>query len=226
MPLTSPNNISYPDNTSAKQTIEGHLEDMALSVQSAFTQTMPPGVIVQYVGAAAPSGFLLCQGQAVSRITYAELFAALGGASTPYGVGDGSTTFNVPNLQGRVPVGRDATQTEFDTLGETGGAKTHTLTEAQMPSHTHIQDSHNHTQNAHAHQFGYGGSNFNGWSAGTGFGSFINMLVGNSGVATQTTIASTTATNIATTATNQNTGGGGAHNNLQPYIVVNYIIKH
>lgn len=64
-----------------------------LSVQS----IVPPGVVLPFAGSAAPDGWLLCQGQAVSRTTYAALFASLG---TAYGVGDGSTTFNLPNTQG------------------------------------------------------------------------------------------------------------------------------
>ena len=82
----------------------------------------------------APSGWFVCDGSAISRTTYSDLFAVIG---TIYGVGDGSTTFNVPNLKGRAIVGRDASQTEFDVLGETGGEKTHVLTESEMPSHRH-----------------------------------------------------------------------------------------
>lgn len=64
----------------------------------------------------APSGWFLCDGSAISRTTYSELFAIIG---TTYGTGDGSTTFNIPNLKGRAIVGKDASQTEFDVLGET-----------------------------------------------------------------------------------------------------------
>lgn len=97
----------------------------------------PPGMVAPFAGSSAPTGWLLCDGSAVSRTTYAALFAVVG---TTYGVGDGSTTFNVPDLKGRVPVGYDSGQAEFDALGETGGAKTHTLTTAEMPSHTHSQN--------------------------------------------------------------------------------------
>jgi microcystin-dependent protein len=65
---------------------------------------LPPGIVLPYAGSAAPNGWLLCYGQAVSRITYATLFAAVG---TTYGVGDGSTTFNLPDARGRVIAGRD-----------------------------------------------------------------------------------------------------------------------
>jgi microcystin-dependent protein len=130
---------------------------------------------------------------------------------------------------GRVLVGIDAGQTEFDTVKETGGAKTHTLTAAEMPSHTHVQDAHTHLQNAHTHvqdahthtlpvgatddtsapfDRADAGSNTAGANAATSVGS------------TTATNQSTTAVNQNATAVNQSTGGGGAHNNLQPYIVV------
>lgn len=113
---------------------------------------------------------------------------------------------------GRTLVGLDSGQTEFDTVEETGGAKTHTLQTTEMPAHTHIQDAHTHIQNAHGHRtaINFGGSQsldaYDGYSYNT-----VSRFYNNS--------EATTATNQNTTATNQNTGGGGAHNNLQPYIV-------
>ena len=192
--------------------------------------SLPAGTIVQWPGATAPANWLLCQGQAVSRTTYASLFAAIG---VQYGAGDGTTTFNLPNLKGRVAVGLDSSQTEFDTLGETGGAKTHTLSISEMPSHTHIQDAHTHIQNSHnhtqdPHSHSLGGTLISSF-VGYGQNSPINGNATNpsSGGVNSTTATNqaTTATNQNTTATNQNTGGGQAHNNLQPYIVLNYIIK-
>jgi microcystin-dependent protein len=73
--------------------------------------------------AAAPAGYLLCDGAAVSRTTYGDLFSLWG---TTFGQGDNATTFNLPDLRGRVTVGRDVGQVEFDTIGETGGSKTTT----------------------------------------------------------------------------------------------------
>ena len=101
---------------------------------------------------------------------------------------------------GRVLVGIDATQTEFDAAGETGGAKTHVLSANEMPSHTHVQDPHTHT--------------LTGGATDDTSAPFPGPDAANSA----TVFASTGIQ--AATATNQNTGGGGAHNNLQPYIVV------
>jgi microcystin-dependent protein len=210
----------------------------------------PAGAIQMFAGAAAPGGWLLCDGSLVSRTTYSGLFAAIG---TVYGAGDGSTTFALPNLKGRVPVGRDSAQAEFGELGAAGGAKTHTLTVAEMPSHTHVQDAHNHTQNAHTHTqnaHGHGVTDpghthrqvvtapsaagtserrdFASDGPGAEYEQGANTVRGYTGITVGSATATnqdTTATNNPATATNQNTGGGGAHNNLQPYVVVNYIIK-
>ena len=97
---------------------------------------LPAGVITQYGAASAPTGWVLCQGQALSRTNplYSRLFTAI---STTYGAGDGTTTYNVTKMQGRIPVGRDSTQTEFDALAETGGSKTTALITANLPSHQH-----------------------------------------------------------------------------------------
>lgn len=246
---TSSDGLNSPDHAGQHANANDAIEALEAKVGvngSAVTTSLdykvtvlsPPGMIVQYAGSSAPTGWLLCDGSSVSAITYANLYAAIG---TTYGAGSGGATFNVPNLKGRIPVGRDSAQTEFDVLGETGGAKTHTLSSTEMPSHTHTQnshthtqDSHNHSQNAHLHG-GYPGVGTGEYlmrdnAYNTGYNSWVGGVylaitwVGATGGATATNIA-TTATNQSTTATNQNTGGGGAHNNLQPYLVLNYIIK-
>jgi microcystin-dependent protein len=161
---------------------------------------MPTGVISEFAGASAPAGYLLCDGAAVSRATYSDLFATIG---TTFGAGNGSSTFSLPNHGGRVAAGKGSGT--FATLGATGGAETHTLTTAQMPSHTHVQNSHTHSPPA---------------------GSFIIYGNGGGGSGTGGGAALSVSTNTAAaTPTNQNTGGGGSHNNLQPFIVMNFIIK-
>lgn len=97
--------------------------------------TLPIGAITQFSGSIAPTNWLFCNGQAISRTEYSELFAIIG---THYGEGDGSTTFNLPDFIGRVPVGLDAEDPDFDALGDFGGEKNHTLTIDEMPNHNHV----------------------------------------------------------------------------------------
>lgn len=183
-----------------------NLNQMQLNIENAINaqvsgDTLPVGCIVPFTSDTVPENWLLCDGQAVSRTDYALLFSRIG---TTYGVGDGSTTFNLPDLRGRVAVGKDSTQTEFDNLGETGGEKTHTLTVDEMPSHNHMQS--------------------------TNYGRMTNMLeidknygFAQNGAYKDRTVAATGATtNVYETLS---TGGGQAHNILQPYQVTNYIIK-
>jgi microcystin-dependent protein len=159
---------------------------------------MPVGTILPYGGTTAPDGWVLCDGTTKLRSgTYGDLFQAIG---TAYGPGDGSLTFNVPNLQGRVPVGKSS-ETDFNALGKTGGEKTHTLTVAEMPSHNHYLVSDN---------------------------TYVTLLGNDSGDLFDTGASggSIKKDNQYSTPTTQNTGGGGSHNNLQPYITLNYIIKY
>ena len=107
--------------------------------------TLPIGSVVEWFSNTIPTNWLSCNGQAVSRTEYAELFKILG---TKYGSGDGSTTFNLPNIKGKVSVGLNVDDTDFNTLGKTGGEKTHTLTIAELASHTHTF-----TGNPHTHTY-------------------------------------------------------------------------
>lgn len=85
----------------------------------------PAGTIMAFAGAVAPAGWAIADGTTRSRVDDADLFGVIG---TTFGAGDGSTTYNLPNIKGRTIIGRDGAQTEFDVLGETGGAKNHALT--------------------------------------------------------------------------------------------------
>ena len=117
----------------------------ALAVTGDLTVTgtglMPSGSVTQWAGSgSAPTGWLMCDGTAVSRTTYSALFTAI---STTYGVGDGSTTFNLPDMQGRVAIGAGTGRNNADagsltarTIGTYEGEETHTLTEAELPAHT------------------------------------------------------------------------------------------
>lgn len=133
----------------------------------------PVGTLRMNAGATAPPGWLVCNGQAVSRTTYAALFAAIGEV---WGDGDGSTTFNVPDLRGRVPRGVAASGTG-SSLGGTFGADTHTHT---GPSHTHTGPSHSHSfsDTSTGAQAGGGGS---GPSAGASGSNHVHTISGNTG---------------------------------------------
>jgi microcystin-dependent protein len=154
-------------------------------------QTVPTGTVSAFAGSAAPTGYALCDGSAVNRTTQAALFGVIG---TTYGIGDGSTTFNLPDLRGRVVAGfgESLLGATADTLGEDNGliadTKEHTLTEAQMPSHTH--------------------------SSGLSFASGTIQYPGVIGGGNKLVSSNTTAT-----------GGDESHNNVQPTIILNYIIK-
>lgn len=161
---------------------------------------MPSGAILDFAGPVAPAGFLLCDGSAVSRTTYSDLFAAIG---TTWGVGNGSTTFNIPDLNGHVTMG-NGTYTDTvsgsitRTIGQRTGAAAHVLTIPQIPSHNHTQNPHTHTV---AQVVG---------AVGAGSGNTFQFPAGQSG---------------STTATNNPTGGGLEHNNMQPSVVVVKMIK-
>lgn len=169
---------------------------------TAWVGTTPAGAIETYAGSTAPNGWLLCFGQAVSRTTYADLFAAL---STTHGVGNGTTTFNLPDLRGRTIAGKDnmggtsasrlITNVAGGTLGATGGAESHTLTVTQMPAHSHSPRGTN-TALSNSGVFG-------------NYPTYINADREDNWWAKPTSTE----------------GGGEAHNNTQPTIILNYIIK-
>lgn len=184
----------------------------------------PAGMVSQFAGSMAPTGWLICDGTAISRTTYATLFTAIG---TAYGVGDNSTTFNLPNLQGRVPAGKAASGT-FATLAATGGAETVALAEANVPSHTHTFSGTTSTDGNHSHS--PSGSNVDGFvahmtaldgSQAAGIPTTINGYI----VSTRNTNTTGAHSHTYSGTTSTGSGSGTAHNNLQPYIVMNYIIK-
>lgn len=166
---------------------------------------MPTGVIVPYAGSSTPTGWLRCDGQAVSRTTYAALFAALGSGGSPYGLGDGSTTFNVPDLRGRVVAGEDqgnatgrlaggvSGSVNAGTRGNVGGTEAHVLTVAQLPTHTHTFS--------------------------------VTKGLGDSGLDENRLRVGGTTSGTAYAGTTDGAGSGTTHNNVQPTIVLIYIIK-
>lgn len=196
----------------------------------------PTGAMMDFAGATAPPGWLLCNGAAVPRVGYAALFDVIG---TSWGAGNGSSTFNVPDLRGRVSVGAGQGPGLTDrALGGTGGAESHQLTTSQMPSHGHsvsTSSAGNHThsgstdsQGAHEHYYDGVSMRPTGIDAPAGASIPVYLAVGKITV-TNGAHAHNVATNAAGehshTGTAANNGGGEAHPNMQPFLVATKIIK-
>ena len=201
---------------------------------------MLAGMIYLFAGSTAPEGYLICDGSNVSRTTYSELFTILG---TTYGAGDGSTTFGLPNLSGKVPIGVSSSHT----LASTGGAETVTLSTGNLPSHTHTVPEHGHGNDIKAttpslsHSitqpaFNYSKPNgtqtrknanpasnaaYSGTSSATASRS-TNVTVSDHAATACTMSGSVTDANAFNT---EATGDGTAHSNMQPFITLNYIIS-
>ena len=165
---------------------------------------VPPGTMSAYAGSTVPLGWVICDGRALSTVTFPALFSAIG-----YAHGGSGSTFNVPDLRGRTPMGMDdfggalsaagaanrVTNIQADVLGGSLGAETHTLSTAELPSHSHS----------------YTDRYFASGSGG-----------GLTGVTSPSTAANTFATTAGTT---DNAGSGNAHNNMQPSIAMLFLIK-
>lgn len=186
---------------------------------------IPPGVYVPYGGSSAPTGWLLCDGSAVSRSTYAALFAAIG---TAYGPGNGTTTFNVPDMRGRSPVGAGAgtgggasgaagtapsggSGITNVTVGSWKGEELHVLTTGELASHAHVL-----TDPGHAH------TEVGASTSGTG----ATVDIATTGTNTPNdTVAASAAQSNTTGITMANTGSNTGHNTYHPVIGGNFIIK-
>lgn len=165
---------------------------------------MPSGTVLDFAGPVAPVGFLLCDGSAVSRSTYSDLFAAVG---TIWGVGDGVSTFNLPNLNGRTTIG-SGTYTDpvsgsiTRSIAQSPGAEAHILTLGQMPSHNHGGGSHSHAIHGLPQQ-------------GVNPGNADDIRDGN------TFLRNTELSGVII----DTQGSGLSHNNMQPSLVVIKMIK-
>lgn len=196
----------------------------------------PAGIIMPFAGTVAPQGCLFCDGSAVSRTTYAALFAVIG---TTYGEGDGSTTFNIPDLSGRVVIGVSNTHS----IGSTGGEEFVTLDLDQMPAHSHEVPQHGHendiavktpvlshsiTQPVYKYNKAKtnGTSNTSTWaSCATGTSTQTATRSTNVAISDHTAVLTSSGSVDACSGFDVGAYGlGGSHNNMQPYTVTNYII--
>ncbi len=201
-------------------TVEDEIE--TLRTQAALGGQVPVGTVLDYAGTAAPTYWLLCYGQSLVRTDYAALFTAIG---TTFGAAD-ADHFTLPDCRGRVVAGQDdmggssanrltgvTGSVDGDTFGAAGGAETHTLTEAQLASHTHTGTTGSENTN---HQHSYLVPD----------GTTTVSPAGATSVVTGSTSSTTGSQNIAHqhTITTNASGSGSAHNNVQPTIILNKII--
>jgi len=203
--------VASSDASSAHNTIQPSIVKLSVIKYTAAAGSIDntaKGTSVQGYWATAPSGYLLEDGTAVSRVTYSSLYTVIG---TTYGVGDGSTTFNLPDSRGRTAVNKNPSDAEFATIGQKYGEKVHLLLGAESG-----EKGHNHIQDAHLHTTGINIKNTVGWI------SLDSAYFGTGGNYGSGTTGSTTATNQAVAASN----AVSAHNNIQPSIVQNFAIRY
>lgn len=186
----------------------------------------PVGQVAMYAGSTAPAGWALCYGQAISRSSYPELYNTIG---TTYGSGDGSTTYNLPDLRGRVIAGKDdmggsaasrmtaAGGIDGTVLGAAGGSQTHTLTAAELAAHTHTGTTASGGVD-HTHNFTQYDSQWSNSGSG-GFATSPKVTV----TRTDTTTGASAYLHTHTFTT-ASSGSGGAHTIMQPTLVMNAII--
>jgi microcystin-dependent protein len=175
---------------------------------------VPAGTIVQSAAINTPDGWLTCNGAFLNKIAYSDLFAAIGNL---YGGAPTDLSFNLPDMLGRVGVGavgaglRPGLSERL--MGTSGGAETHTLTTSEMPSHNHTLTDPGHNHNLQTLQDDYNGSEGGPPAFTTDSGNTID---------THTNIVQTAYTGI----TIASAGNGNSHNNMQPFLVIRYLIKY
>lgn len=206
VPFTPPANLGFGVGTN---TVSEGLVDLANNqINTAATNT-PPGAILMYGGTTAPSGWLVCDGSAKAAADYTALFAVIG--STFNTGGEGTGNFRLPDLRSRFPIGA-GTGGLFTTrdLGSSGGEEKHTLDMSEIPYHHHTVPNHSHT-----------------YEKPTPTGAYLayDYTTSGSGDIPVIGIVSSQATGDAGAGNTSSEGVGLAHNNMPPFLAVNFIIK-
>lgn len=222
----------------ARAVLYNNPKDAATALAASGLSFIPTGALFPFAGATAPTGYLICDGSAVSRTQYAQLFATIG---TAYGVGDGSTTFNIPDTRGRTIVGSGTgSGLTARTRGDTGGVETYRLqaTESGVAAHTHDLSG-TATVGAHTHQTDLNIQTSDNQIAASGTSFRVALPSGttvtprSNDYLNKTTNAQTNNGTGTVSGTALNTVGGStiaaqaasAHQNMQPFSVAAYIIK-
>lgn len=212
--------------TEASDSHEGlavDLPNLKMNYAGAFVTPAMAGMISMFAGGTPPAGWHWCNGAALNRVEYAELFAVIG---TTFGEGDGSTTFNLPNTRGRSPVGSGAgTGLTSRTMGDTFGEETHTLQTSEVPAHTHGSSgaiTGGITGGSHSHHTAFKtlDRTKDNKLQDTRVGPYSTSVADTTQVSTD----AQTHTHNLPNHTHTSVGGGGAHNNMQPSIVLGFII--
>ena len=206
--------------------------------QAVQPSVIPVGIIQMFAGSTSPNGWLVCDGSTVSRSAYSDLFKIIG---TTYGAGNSNTTFTLPDMRGRCPIGvGTGASLTARTLGSNVGAETATLSEANMASHTHATtvgtQSANHTHTGtsgtvsadHTHGWGRNVGSYGSYGLRDGANRSANgtpnTQVANQGH-THGITTGTESANHTHSVTNSYTGSGTPVGIMLPSIVVNFIIK-
>lgn len=214
-------NFNIPGNATVtgNATVSGNATITGNLTVSGSNNVVPAGSLLMWSTASAPSGYLLCNGAAVSRSTYAALFAVIG---TTFGAGDTTTTFNVPNYTNRMPYGT--------TIGTTGGSAdaivvthTHTLSGTTGAMSANATHTHTATDSGHTHLAnGFGGAQPGLTTSGTPINGQSSTTVGYANISVSSANVDHTHTLSGTTSS---AGSSGTNANLPPYLGINFIIK-
>jgi microcystin-dependent protein len=204
------------------------------------------GMVFPYAGQTAPDGFLMCFGQSLPKALYPTLFQVVG-----YSYGGSGDNFTVPDLRGRAIAGKDdmggtaasritnaVSGFVATTLGAAGGSQSHTLTSGEIPAHTHpvtngdvATASHTHDAGSYVAAMNHNGGVLYGREKAGSYTANLQMTIAGAASAVGQTTGielvgiSATPTGQATVTVGNNVGGGGAHRNVQPTLILNYIIK-